>query len=641
MPVRKSPAVRAACLKDLQEGHSYKDIASRQGVSPSYVKQLNAKRPPNERVWRNKSKALIGPVAYEDLIPEAQRGWNDLAYFARRYFGVILMPWHLETALQIAAMVETDQKEYLVVNCPPGAGKSTLMTRILPAWLTVRNRAIRGMIVSNTQRNAENYTDLLRRAFEHPLPIRADDNDLRLGIAVDAESSLPRDYGIFKAPNADSGQVWSRKAVQVMQWDDRPVSQKEPTWSAFGMGGQFLGNRLNVILGDDVYDKSAQQTPEARQKFKLWFDANVETRLEPNGLLALVGQRQHADDIYRYVLDKRDSLDDDGEEIPDENEHARMYQHVMYKAHYDSLCTGDHSRTALPYPDGCLIYPGRLKWRDLRKVQINAPDIWAVEYQQEDSDIADALVRPEWVYGGTDPYTKIEYPGCLDRDRDEWQIPEGLGRLFMYATCDPSPTNYWSIQLYGYHEETDQRFLIAHHRSRMRANDLLDYKINDGKYSGLMEDWQVRSKEIGRPIQYWIVEDNAAQKFLMQYDWAKKWQSLRGCLVQAHNTNQHNKSDPKLGVQAMASIWRQGKIRLPGYGLGRIQSEKLIQEMLVWPAGGTDDCVMAAWFGEWNLPRLFFPHLDKPYQRNVPSWLPPARDRRHLTPVPMTLRSAG
>ena len=39
-------------------------------------------------------------------------------------------------------------KRYLVVNCPPGSGKSTLFAHDIPAWLTVRNRQIRGMIGS-------------------------------------------------------------------------------------------------------------------------------------------------------------------------------------------------------------------------------------------------------------------------------------------------------------------------------------------------------------------------------------------------------------------------------------------------------------------------------------------------------------
>jgi hypothetical protein len=73
-------------------------------------------------------------------------------------------------------------------------------TLIENAWLTVRNRAIRGMIVSNTQRNAENYLVNLRRALEQPLPIKASDNDIRLGIAVDAEASIVMDFGVFKTP---------------------------------------------------------------------------------------------------------------------------------------------------------------------------------------------------------------------------------------------------------------------------------------------------------------------------------------------------------------------------------------------------------------------------------------------------------
>jgi hypothetical protein len=89
-----------------------------------------------------------------------------------------------------------------------------------------------------------------------------------------------------------------------MQHKGRPVSEKESTWQAFGKGGAFLGNRLDVIVCDDVYDRSMVKTSEARDDFMTWFDKHVETRLEPNGLLLLVGQRQDADDIYRHCIGK-------------------------------------------------------------------------------------------------------------------------------------------------------------------------------------------------------------------------------------------------------------------------------------------------------------------------------------------------
>ena len=98
-----------------------------------------------------------GVPAYEDLVPAAQAAYDNIEVFARRYFGIVLMPWQIEATERIMGLMETEYEEYAVINAPPGCGKSTFFAKILPAWATIRNRAIRGMIGSSTQRLAEWY----------------------------------------------------------------------------------------------------------------------------------------------------------------------------------------------------------------------------------------------------------------------------------------------------------------------------------------------------------------------------------------------------------------------------------------------------------------------------------------------------
>ena len=164
----------------------------------------------------------------------------------------------------------------------------------------MRNRAIRGMIGSSTQRLAEWYCRRLRRSGQAH-PVEAELNDVRLGLAVDAEATLQDDFGMFKP---DSSEIWRAEAFTVLQQDDQPLSQKEPTWSAFGMDSGFLGGRFDLVIWDDVYDPRKMRSAEAREDMRRWWDEVAETRLEPGGLLILQGQRMSADDIYRYALDK-------------------------------------------------------------------------------------------------------------------------------------------------------------------------------------------------------------------------------------------------------------------------------------------------------------------------------------------------
>ena len=163
----------------------------------------------------------LGIPFYDDLCPEAQAAYDNIEIFAKRYFGIILQPWQVEATERIMKLMETDYEEYAVINAPPGSGKSTFFAKVLPAWATIRNRAIRGMIGSASQRLAEWYSRRLRSEFDRAHPVKAELNDVRLGLAVDAEATLQQDFGMFKP---DSSEIWRSEAFTVLQQDDAPLS---------------------------------------------------------------------------------------------------------------------------------------------------------------------------------------------------------------------------------------------------------------------------------------------------------------------------------------------------------------------------------------------------------------------------------
>src|SRR5690606_33839880 len=124
----------------------------------------------------------------------------------------------------------TPDKEFVVENCPPGAGKTTLIHDIA-CWMTVRDRAIRGLIGTRKANNGERMLRRIRRSLERPLPVKASTEDIALGLAVDGGASLAQHYGRFKPENGD---VWRGSEFIVEQLDDTPIEEKEPTWSSYG-----------------------------------------------------------------------------------------------------------------------------------------------------------------------------------------------------------------------------------------------------------------------------------------------------------------------------------------------------------------------------------------------------------------------
>ena len=549
------------------------------------------------------------------LGPEAKRALEDFDYFRLRYFGHVATPWQTHAAETMVQLLESPEKEYVVVNCPPGSGKSTTFCHDVAAWMIVRNRGVRILIGSRTERQARQYVGRLKTTFERTQPPTASDELKRKGLAVDAVATLTGDFGRFKPTNPD---VWRSEEFTVAQVNDIAGSDKERTVSAFGMDGGFLGGRYDAIFWDDLVDKRSMRTAEARDTLVNMWETEAETRLEPGGLLVLQGQRMRQDDLYRYALDLKAGDPDDYES---EAVRPNKYHHILYPAHFEDRCKGagvgnpDHAKTAEPWrPDGggCLLDPVRLDWRSLRTIQANRAERYLVMFQQQDVDPENALVNPLWITGGKD--SEGEYPGCWDADRGACQLPTGLtGQVISVATADPSPTKFWSIQWWAYHPDSEQRFLLDLVRQGMEAPDFLDWDYNSGSFTGVMEEWPQRSVDLGIPITHWIVEANAAQRFILQYDHARRWIAKRSVQVLPHQTHR-NKADEEFGVQTMAPHYRFGRVRLPGKqnNPGRMAAMKLVDEVTKWPEGSTDDCVMAAWFFEYQLPNIHTPKVEPP-----------------------------
>ena len=576
----------------------------------------------NYRELKTEAK-LEGPKSYDKLSEDAQRALEDFGYFRQRYFGRISTPWQEEAGIALVALLESEEKEYVVMNMPPGSGKTTLLHDIT-CWIICRNRSIRLLTGSATMSLAKRNLMRVRRSLERVIPELADDDLKSRGLALDAETTMAHDFGRFKPLEKE---LWTNEAFIVMQPEENgAISEKEPTVSAYGMDSGFIGGRFDGCFWDDLVDPRKIRSADQREAMEDWYQDVAESRLEPAGMLALIGQRLAADDLYRFALDMEQPLEDE-EELLDEGmsedevtklRTSKKYKHLLYKAHYDELCDpSHHKRTSNPYPVGCLLDPRRLSWRDISNLMSNRGERFAVVYQQEDLDPSEVLVRHEWVFGQGDN------PGCMDKDRDIWQIPKGISasECLMVATADPSPTNFWAIQCWLYHPESQQRFLIDLIRQKMEASKFLDYNIHDGKYTGVMEEWQNLSESMGYPIQYWIVESNAAQRFMLQYDYVKQWRQMRSVEIIPHNTNGINKSDEALGVTVLQPHYRFGRVRLPGRGEGKVRSMKLIDEVTKYPNGSrTDDCVMAQWFLEWNIPNLYIPKsVSAPAWR--PSWV--------------------
>jgi len=581
----------------------------RSGIDPHNAGRLVGVAPQTVTRWMALLKAdqKLGPEPeYDDAVhpeaysEEAQRALADFGYFRRRYMGRVTMPWQEEAAYRVVEYLDTPTKEYVVSNAPPGGGKSTLYTHDIPAWLIARKRSIRIMLGSRTERMAFAYSRRLRRTLERTRPVRADHDDILKGLAMDAEATMVGDFGRFKPLNQE---LWRADEFMVANLDDEQTEDKEATVAAYGLDSGFLGGRFDYVVWDDLIDKKTVKNVEAMDALVGVYESECETRVEPGGCLVLNGQRMKAEDLYHYCLTLSSGDDED----------TPKYHHIKFKAHYEEKCEGHHEPDAPPWPEGCLLDPKRIPWKDQAALIKNKPGMYRVVFQQEDVDPERALVQPEWIEG-TDGF-----PGCWDDERYAGVLPIGvpLHECLSIATVDPSPTKFWAIEWIVWHPQTDIRWLVDIERKQMEAPELLDYNVLEQQFSGIMEEWQVRSAQTAAPITTWVVESNVAQRFMLQYTWFRLWQVRRGVQVIPHQTAQ-NKADPKLGVETIGPIYKKGRMRLPRRGSQAVHV--MVSELLRYGWSRTDDTVMAHWFFEFNKDAVPMPNLDEPVF-NRPSWM--------------------
>lgn len=571
----------------------------------------------------------LPPVIPDDrLCEEAKRGLVDFDFFRKYYLGRVPSPWQVDAAYKIVELLESEDKEHLVVNVAPGAGKSTLFHDVA-VWCIVRNRGIRVLYGSISLNLAKMYSRRIRETLERPVPIQPDPELVRKGLAMNAEGCLAVDYGRFKP--TDKGALWRAEEFIVEQQTQSGLDNKEPTVRAYGFDSEFIGHRADLVLFDDVASPENAKESTARDRLLERWDSMAEARVDPGGLIAVIGQRLGSGDLYAYCLSKEtfeDTDEDyDGTDITDKTDlkepvRIKKYKHLKYKAYYDELDTGPTSRKkfSLPWPDGPLLDPYRLSWKDLSFIKHSTPNKFKVVYQQEDIDMSNTLIDRVWATGGmgTDG---VLYPGCIDNERMPGYIPEGLSHpVISIASVDPSPTQFWAIEWWIYQPETNLRYLVDLERRKLNAEELLGYNVATGEYSGVMEEWQERSERMGYPISHWIVEINAAQRFLLAHDFVRRWQAMNEVNVVPHTTSR-NKLDESLGVEALLPpLWRSGSVRLPSMR-GNWKTLSIVDEMCAWTRDkkhGTDT-VMAHWFAELHMPDLVSPKA--PPRQWRPSWL--------------------
>ena len=500
----------------------------------------------------------IGPPKKWDDLNEQEKGWLvDFAEFRRHFFNRDTPPFHQE----IANKISSKEDPYLLVLCPPGHGKSQTFSIDFPIWEMIRARCIGTkdgwacLLISKSDKMAKAFLSQIKRELEQNM-------------------ELQQAYGWFKPEYPD---VWKQDMCTV---DGFPI-RKEPTFITAGAGSHIYGWRVHLIIGDDIVDTENSRSPERAEELLVWHADELQSRLEPGGVCVDVGTRFATWDLHGKLWRQRD------------DEGNPLWTPIIYKAHDESRCSGVHCMDKScknkclhdkPYPEGCVLWPAWFSYQALRRRRAGQHTSARFEFIYNQVEVPDegSLVKPEWI------------EACKDKNRVFWDIPRGAR---VCCTIDPSPTEWAVAQCWAYVQGEDKRYLVAQWRKR---------RVMAPEYIALIRDWTLRLRGLGYdPL--WIFEVNAAQRWLLQ---STEYLMLRyelGITVTPHTTGR-NKADPQYGIQCLGPAYEYAKVSLPFGDKESIEAVgKLADELVSYPVGETDDCVMANWFHEFNVRKMMLP----------------------------------
>jgi hypothetical protein len=586
------------------------------GMSPATAYRLSGEfttsgtEVKKRRAERARELVIPKPLPLDELSTDARDALGDFNLFGEMFFALRPSHWRRDAAMRIVdALNDHTQRDYIDMNVFPGAGKTTLV-KVVCCWLIAgggsmdpaAGRGIRIMLGSETETVAKHMLRNVRLPLELERPFSMYDKANREWIQ--ATHCLQLEYGRFK-PDTSVGdeKLWSQEQILVATLDESDLVLKEPTVQVASYKSGFLGERVDLAVWDDLATTKNSRNPEIADALNQWCENEAETRVEKGGLFLLVGQRLSPLDLHRKRLDARvPGVDENDRET---GELVPLYKHVIYPAHWDELCDGDHRQWVPEDDTGCLTDAAALPVRDWYNVR-GKTDYQTV-YQQGDADPARILVQQVWLEGGIDPVTREMHAGCYDRDRGFWEWPEKVRDLIDYVTIDPAAGNWWALEWWAVQPETRHNYLIEGRRGRIAAGQLLDWDNDRQEFTGWMHEVQVKSYELGHPIRVWVIETVAAFKFLYQYEHFRRWkQAFPNVFVITHET-QKNKTDPEYGVEAlMPTRYRTGAKHLPkSRGVEALNFLRQFEkELTTYPFAETYDTVMADWMGEWNLDKI-------------------------------------
>lgn len=277
-------------------------------------------------------------LAIRELEKRHEKERNNLVDFISFFFKNEInkdfqINWHHRKIAEALDKVLAGKITRLMINIPPGSGKTELITKCFPVWSLGKN--------PDTQIIATGYSAQLTTSY----------------------GSQARDYyrsETFRKVFPRSPKIRDDQDTKGL-WRNDLGGQ----FLATGVGGSITGNRANIFLIDDpIKPDEAENSETMRLNVNRWYDTTVLSRLfnPDKDAVIIVMQRTHEDDLCGYLLEKM------------KNGSGEKWEQIIIPA--IALEDEEFRKQGESY------HEERMPLTALNKIKSNSPVVFSTQYQQ-------------------------------------------------------------------------------------------------------------------------------------------------------------------------------------------------------------------------------------------------------------------
>lgn len=427
-----------------------------------------------------------------------------LAAFTQKTFRTVdpgaqyLHNWHIDLISEYLEACTKRQIKRLIINVPPRSLKSISVSVAWPAWLLGRN--------PSEQLLAASYAEML--ALKH---------------SVDCRLVMQSDWyrRVFPSVILTGDQNEKRKFVTTARGQRFATS----------VGGTATGEGGQILIVDDPLNPLQAASEVMRTAANTWFDQTFVSRLndKENGVIVVVMQRLHADDLTGHLLAKGG------------------WEHLCIPGVAEVKTVIDFGRVKVTREPGDVLHPARESREaiDRQKIEMGSY-AFAGQYQQRPAPAEGGILKLHWFGRYDKPEEKY------NRIVQSWDTAYKKG-----AHNDPS-----CCLTFG--ERDDGHDLLHAMVGRMEYPEL---KATMMRHAG---EWNADAV---------LIEDKASGQSLLQD--VRKETQLPLIAIEPHG-------DKITRAVAVSAMIEAGKVRLPRHAAWLTDFEG---EIMHFPNGTHDDQV--------------------------------------------------